>query len=69
MILFFLIPRTPLITRRAIFSVSATEKGLKGRRHENRGYSGGWDDEAHRHSERSIHQLLSGLGETLATLY
>jgi hypothetical protein len=27
------------------------------------------DDGAHRHSEREIHQLLSGLAETLATVY
>jgi hypothetical protein len=28
----------------------------------------GYDDGAHRHSERGIHQLLSGLAETLATV-
>jgi hypothetical protein len=36
---------------------------------EYRGYSSGYDDGAHRHSERGIHQLLSGLAETLATVY
>jgi alkylhydroperoxidase family enzyme len=29
----------------------------------------GCDDGAHGHSERGIHQLLSGLAETLATVY
>jgi hypothetical protein len=29
----------------------------------------GYDDGVHRHSERGIHQLLSGLAETLATGY
>jgi hypothetical protein len=33
------------------------------------GYSSGYDDGAHRHSERGIHQLLSGFAETLATVY
>jgi hypothetical protein len=33
------------------------------------GYSASCDDGAHRHSERGIHQLLSGLAETLATVY
>jgi hypothetical protein len=33
------------------------------------GYSRDCDDEAHRHSERGIHQLLSRLAETLATVY
>jgi hypothetical protein len=36
---------------------------------EYRGYSIGCDDGAHRHTERSIHRLLSGLAETLATVY
>ena len=36
---------------------------------EYRGYSSGCDDGDHRHSERGIHQLLSGLAETLATVY
>jgi hypothetical protein len=36
---------------------------------EYRGYSSGCDDGTHRHSERGIHQLLSGLAETLATVY
>jgi hypothetical protein len=36
---------------------------------EYRGYSSGCDDGAHGHSERGIHQLLSGLAETLATVY
>jgi hypothetical protein len=36
---------------------------------EYRGYSSGCDDGVHRHSERGIHQLLSGLAETLATVY
>jgi hypothetical protein len=35
---------------------------------EYRGYSSGCDDGAHRHSERRIHQLLSGLA-ALATVY
>jgi histone-lysine N-methyltransferase SETMAR len=34
-----------------------------------KGYSSGCDDGAHRHSERGIHQQLSGLAETLATVY
>jgi hypothetical protein len=50
------------------FSVSTAEKRLKGRRHENQGYSSGCDVAAHRYSERGIHQLLSGLAETLATI-
>jgi hypothetical protein len=29
----------------------------------------GCDDGTHRHSERGIHQLLSGLAEMLATVY
>jgi hypothetical protein len=29
----------------------------------------GCDDGAHRHSERGIHQMLSGLAETLATVH
>jgi hypothetical protein len=33
------------------------------------GYSTGCDDGAHRHSEKGIHQLLSGLAETLAKVY
>jgi hypothetical protein len=32
-------------------------------------YSTGCDGGAHRNFERGIHQLLSGLAETLATLY
>jgi hypothetical protein len=36
---------------------------------EYRGYSSGCDGGAHRHSERGIHQLLSRLAETLATVY
>jgi hypothetical protein len=36
---------------------------------EYRSYSSGCDDGAHRHFERGIHQLLSGLAETLATVY
>jgi hypothetical protein len=36
---------------------------------EYRGNSCGCDDGAHRHSKRGIHQLLSGLTETLATVY
>jgi hypothetical protein len=36
---------------------------------EYRDYSSGCDDGAHRHSERGIHRLLSGLAETLATVY
>jgi len=36
---------------------------------EYQGYSSSCDDGAHRHSERGIHQLLSGLVDTLATVY
>jgi hypothetical protein len=36
---------------------------------EYRGYSSSCDVGAHRHSERGIHQLLSGLAQTLATVY
>jgi hypothetical protein len=36
---------------------------------EYRGYSSGCDDGAYRHSERGIHQLLSGLAETLAKVH
>jgi len=36
---------------------------------EYRGYSSGCDDGAHRHSKRGINQLLSGLAETLVTVY
>jgi hypothetical protein len=42
------------------FSVSTTKK---------KGYSSGCDDGVHRHSERGIHQQLSGLAETLASVY
>jgi hypothetical protein len=35
---------------------------------EYRGCSSGCDDGTHRHSERGIHHLLSGLAETLATV-
>jgi hypothetical protein len=70
MLLCFHIPRTPLISLRAIFSVSTTEKKAKGTETlEYRGYSSGCGDGAHRYSERGIHQLLSGLAETLATVY
>jgi hypothetical protein len=70
MSLCFHIPRTPLISLRAIFSVSTTEKKAKRTATwEYRGYSSGCDDVAHRHSGRDIHQLLSGLAETLATVY
>jgi len=52
------------------FSVFMTEKRAKRTvTWEYRGYSSGCDDGAHRHSERGIHQLLSGLAETLATVY
>jgi hypothetical protein len=69
-LLCFHIPRTPLISLRAIFLCFQTEKTAKRTATwEYRGYSSGCDDEAHRHSERGIHQLLSGLSETLATVY
>jgi hypothetical protein len=52
------------------FSVSTTEKKAKRTAEwEYRGYSSGCEDGAHRHSERGIHQLVSGLAETLATVY
>jgi len=52
------------------FFVSKTEKKAKRMATcEYRGYSSGCDDGAYRHSERGIHQLLSGLAETLATVY
>jgi hypothetical protein len=52
------------------FSVSKTEKKAKRTATwEYRAYSSGCDDGAHRHSERTIHQLFSGLAETLATGY
>jgi hypothetical protein len=63
-------PRTPFISLRSIFSVSTTEeKAKRTATGEYRGYSSGCDDGTHRHSERGIHQLLSGLAETLATVY
>ena len=60
-LLCFHIPRTPLISM-WFFSVSMTEKKAKSTATwEYWGYSSGCDDGAHRHSERGIHQLLSGL--------
>jgi hypothetical protein len=51
------------------FSVFTTEKKAKRTATwEYRGSSNGCDDGAHRHSERGIHQLLSGLTETLETV-
>jgi len=62
---------TPLISLSVrFFSVSTTEKRAKRMATwEYRGYSSGCDNGARRHSERDIHQLLSGLAETLATMY
>jgi hypothetical protein len=41
----------------------------KAKRTEYRGYSNGCDDGAHRRAEAGIHQLISGLAETLTTVY
>jgi hypothetical protein len=63
-------PYSPDLSPRDFFSVSTTEKKAKRTATwEYRGYSSGCVDGAHRHSERGIHQLLSGLAETLATVY
>ena len=69
-LLCFHIPRTPLISLRAIFFCFYDwQKKAKRKTWEYRGYSSGCDDGAHRHSERGIHQLLSGFAETLTTSY
>jgi hypothetical protein len=68
-LLCFRIPRSTLISLRAIFSVSTTEKRLKERRHENIEAQAAATMELTGISERGIHQLLSGLAETLATVY
>jgi hypothetical protein len=60
------IPRTPLTSLCAFFSVSTAEKNAKITT--TREYRG-CDDGARSHSERGIHQLLPGLAETLATMY
>jgi hypothetical protein len=60
-------PYSPDLSPCVFFSVSMTEKKAKRTAtSEYRGYSSGFDDGAHRHSDRGIHQLLSGLAETLA---
>jgi hypothetical protein len=62
--------RTPLISLRAIFfCFHDWKKAKRTATWEYRGYSSGCDDGAHRHSERGIHHLLSGLAETLATVH
>jgi hypothetical protein len=62
-------PYSPDLCPCDFFLFPRLKKRLKGRRHENRGYSNGCDNEAHMHFKRGIHQLLSGLAETLATVY
>jgi hypothetical protein len=70
-LLCFHIPRTPVISLRAIFFCfhDRKKKAKRTATWEYRDYSSGCDDGAHRYSERGIHQLLSGLAEMLATVY
>jgi hypothetical protein len=54
---------------RDAYGDEALKKAKRAATREYRGYSSSCDDGAHSHSERGIHQLLSGFAETLATVY
>jgi hypothetical protein len=63
-------PYSPDLSPCDFFLFPRLRKRLKGLRNENiEAIQAAATNGAHRHSERGIHQLLSGLAETLATVY
>jgi hypothetical protein len=69
-LLCFIIPRTPLISLHAIFSVSMTEKTLKGRRHENiEAIQAAATTELTAIPKEAFTSCFQDFAETLATVY